>query len=130
MNPRTRRYYVSETTYPAISNKRFLALDLAIEVVGNVHELVNKAPPSASALVDQARRSSVSIPLNLSEGAGRSGRDRLQHWRIAHASSKETTTAIQLLHAMGILNPQLAAHTLAQLDRVNALTYRLAHPRT
>ncbi len=121
---------MSDSNYPVLPTRRFLALDLAIEVVGSVYELVEKAPPAASALVDQVRRSSVSIPLNLSEGAGRSGRDRVQHWRIAHASSKETTTAIQLLQAMGILNPQLATHTLAQLDRVNALTYRLVHPRT
>ncbi len=121
---------MSDSHSPAIPTGRFLALDLAIEVVGSVYELVEKSPPAASTLVDQVRRSSASVPLNLSEGAGRSGRDRLQYWRIAHASSKETTTSIQLLHAMGILNPQLATHTLAQLDRVNALTYRLVHPRT
>ena len=109
-------------------SRRFVALDLAVEAVGLVYRLVDKAPPAANTLVDQARRSSVSIPLNLSEGAGRAGRDRVQHWRIAHASSKETTTSIQLLHSMGVVDPALAAQTLALLDRVNAMTYRLGHP--
>ena len=120
---------MSDSTYPAPTPGRFLTLDLAIEAVGLVYQLLEKTPPAAAALVGQVRRSSTSIPLNLSEGLGRDGRDRLHHWRIAHASSKETTTSVQLLHAMGVVDPTLAAQTLALLDRVNAMTYRLGHPR-
>jgi len=121
---------VSDSTYPAPTPGRFLTLDLAIEAVGLVYQLLEKTPPAAAALVGQVRRSSTSIPLNLSEGLGRDGRDRLHHWRIAHASSKETTTSIQLLHAMGALEPALAERTLSLLDRLNALTYRLTHPHS
>ncbi len=116
--------------YPPYPSGRFLALDLSIEAAGLVHQLVAKLPPTLAHLADQARRASTSAPLDLSEGAGRAGRDRLQYWRIAHASSKETTTSIQLLHEMKILDPSAATQTLTLLDRVNALTYRLVHPRS
>ncbi len=121
---------MTTSSYPPPPDGRFLALDLSIEAAGLVHRLVSKLPPAASHLADQARRASASVPLNLSEGAGRAGRDRIQYWRVAHASSKETTTSIQLLQAMGILDPDLVTQALALLDRVNALTYRLVHTRT
>lgn len=117
------------SSYPPIPEGRFLALDPSIEAAGLIHQLLEKVPPASRGLADQARRSSTSIPLNLSEGLGRAGRDRLQHWRIAHASSKETTTSIQLLDAMEAVDSTHASQILALLDRVNALTYRLVHPR-
>ncbi len=116
--------------YPPIPGGRFLALDLSIEAAGLIHQLLEKVPPASRDLADQARGSSASIPLDLSEGLGRTGRDRLQYWRIAHASSKETTTSIQLLHAMNAVDPPHASQHLALLDRVDALTYRLVHPRS
>ena len=116
-------------TYPTPNPGQFVAHDLAIEAAAAVYQLVDKVSPTHRSLADQARRSSASVPLNLAEGAGRAGNDRLQHFRIAFGSAKETRSSIQLLTAIGAVNNPGAAKTLALLDRVNAMSYRLAHPR-
>ena len=62
---------------------RLLAHDLALKAAGMVYRLVERVPPNSRDMADQARRASASVPLNLAEGSGRAGRDRLQHYRIA-----------------------------------------------
>jgi four helix bundle protein len=127
MKTRTRRYSVNPQTNPIPG--RLLAYDLALEAATQVYQLVGKVPPSAGSLADQARRAASSVPLNLAEASGRAGRDRLQHHRIAHGSAKEATASVQLLRAIQAVDSAQATETLALLDRVNAITYRLARPK-
>jgi len=101
-----------------------LARDAAILVLG----LVRRAPLSVRALTDQTARAVTSVPLNLAEGAGRRGRDRLHHWRIAYGSALEARTALELLTATGCVDAEAAADAEAMLDRVSAMTWRLVHP--
>jgi len=70
----------------------------------------------------------TSVPLNLAEGAGRRGRDRIHHWRIAYGSALEARTALELLVATGCVNAEAAAAAAGLLDRVAAMTWRLVHP--
>ncbi|MEP0773071.1 MAG: four helix bundle protein [Acidobacteriota bacterium] len=69
------------------------------------------------------------MPANLAEGAGRAGRDRLHHWRIAYASALEAESHLRLLLGAGAVDSGQAQQTLALFDRVRALTWRLIHPR-
>jgi len=82
-----------------------------------------------AALVDQALRAVTSAPLNLAEGAGRSGRDRLHHYRIACASADEASPAIRLAATPGALAQADATDALALLERAQAMTWRLTHPK-
>ncbi len=109
---------------------RLLAHDLAVEAARMVYRRVERVPPSGRSLADQARRAAASVPLNLAEASGRAGWDRLRHHRIAHGSSEEATSCIPLLQSIGMVDPSQATKTLAILDRVNALTWRLSEPRT
>ena len=79
-------------------------------------------------IADQLIRSVSSVPLNLAEGNGRSGRDRFYHWRIAYGSALEASSALQLLVAAGAMTCGKAAEAEALLDRVRAMTWRLMHP--
>ena len=106
----------------------FDALDLAQRAAIHVLELLRPAPPTMRALTDQALRAVTSVPLNLAEGAGRCGRDRLHHWRIAYGSALEARTALELLAATGCVDAAAAATAEALLDRVSAMTWRLVHP--
>lgn len=109
---------------------RLLAHDLAVEAAGQVYRLVEKVPPFARDLADQARRAAMSVPLNLAEASGRAGRDRLQHHRIALGSAREATTCILLLSSIGVVDAVRASETPRLLDRVIAMTWRLSHPRS
>jgi four helix bundle protein len=129
MNPRTRRYSVTNPGYQIPTPGRLLAHDLALEAAGMVFRLVEKVPPSSRDLADQARRASSSVALNLAEASGRAGRDRLQHHRIAHGSAKETMSCIALLRTIGSIDRAPADQTLSLLDRVAAMTWKLARPR-
>ena len=110
-----------------VARRKFLLLGtmaagLALAVAGQI-----RAPYRS--LADQLIRSAASVPANLSEGHGRSGRDRRYHWRIAYASAKETDTHMQLLATAGAVDATLALNAIALFDEVRAMTWRLLHPQ-
>ena len=107
----------------------FDAHDVACEAAVHVLRLVRRASPTPRALADQTVRAVMSVPLNLAEGAGRRGRDRAHHWRIAYGSALEARTALELLLATGCVDVEAAATADALLDRVAAMAWRLLHPR-
>jgi four helix bundle protein len=107
----------------------FEAHDLARDAAVLVLRLVRGAPSADRSLIDQTVRAVTSVPLNLAEGAGRRGRDRTHHWRIAYGSALEARTALELLAATGNIDTDGAAIAEALLDRVSAMAWRLAHPR-
>ena len=107
----------------------FDAHDLATEAAIGVLRLTRTVPPALRCLADQTVRAVTSVPLNLAEGAGRRGRDRLHHWRIAYGSALEARTALELLAATGSVDAEAAAAVDALLDRVAAMAWRLVHPK-
>jgi len=108
---------------------KFIAHSKAIEAAGIAISLVMKIPAPLKSIADQVIRSASSVPANLAEGAGRSGRDRTHHFRIAYASAKEVDTHLQLLIGTGTLNSKRAESAIQLFDDVRALTWRLIHPR-
>ncbi len=113
---------------PLGNSHRLLALDLAIEAAGFAIGVVSQLPPRLRSLGDQVVRSASSVPANLAEGAGRTGRDRFHHWRIAYGSALEVDSHLRLLLAAGAIDPEQAGAALRLFDRVRALTWRLLHP--
>ena len=107
----------------------FDAHDAARDAAIVVLRLVRHAPPALRTLTDQTVRAVTSVPLNLAEGAGRRGRDRLHHWRIAYGSALEARTALELLVTTGSVDAEAAEAADALLDRVAAMAWRLTHPR-
>jgi four helix bundle protein len=80
-------------------------------------------------IADQVIRSASSVPANLAEGQGRSGRDRQHFWRIAYASAKEVDSHLRLLAHAGVVDKRGIATVLATFDEVRAMTWRLLNPR-
>jgi len=101
----------------------------ALEAAGIAIALVLRVPAPLKSLADQVIRSASSVPANLSEGHGRSGRDRMHHWRIAYGSAKEVDTHLQLLSGAGAIDAIQATTAIQLFDEVRALTWRLLHPK-
>jgi len=106
-----------------------IAHDKALEAAGIAISLVLRVPAPLKSLADQVIRSASSVPANLSEGHGRSGRDRMHHWRIAYGSAKEVDTHLRLLVGAGAINIDQADSALRLFDDVRAITWRLLHPK-
>ena len=116
------------TMSEALAYTRLIALDRALEAAGSAIKLVTRVPPPLKPIADQVIRSASSVPANLAEGHGRSGRDRQHHWRIAYASAKEVDSHLRLLAAAGAVHHIGAERALVTFDQVRAMTWRLLNP--
>ena len=100
----------------------------ALEAAGLTLALARRVSAPFRSLADQVIRASSSVPANLSEGHGRIGRDRFNHWRIAYASAKEVDCHLRLLCITGAVHRGKATTALQHFDEVRAMTWRLLHP--
>jgi four helix bundle protein len=120
----------TENTMPnALPTNTLIAHSKALEAAGIAIALVIRVPAPLKSIADQVIRSASSVPANLSEGHGRTGRDRMHHWRIAYASAKEVDTHLRLLAHAGAIDTNQANTALELFDRVRAMTWRLLHPK-
>ena len=113
----------------ALPTPGLIAHSKALEAAGIAISLVMRVPAPLKSLADQVIRSASSVPANLSEGHGRSGRDRNHHWRIAYGSAKEVDTHLRLLTGAGAIDRKQATTAIQLFDEVRALTWRLLHPK-
>ena len=77
-----------------------------IELVVKVYEIVQKFPNEERySLVDQIKRSAISIPSNIAEGAARnSKKEFLQFLHISLGSISELETQLIIANRLGFLN--------------------------
>ncbi|MGB5199734.1 MAG: four helix bundle protein, partial [Sedimenticolaceae bacterium] len=113
----------------ALPKNNLIATEKAIVAAAAAISLVKRVPAPLKSIADQVVRSASSVPANLSEGHGRSGRDRIHHWRIAYASAKEVDTHLRLLAAVAGIHREHAVDALRRFDEVRAITWRLLNPR-
>ena len=118
-----------EVTMLETPPNQLIALTTALEAAGIALAIARRVPAPLKSLADQVVRSATSVAANLSEGHGRSGRDRLHHWRIAYASAKEIDTHLRLLAGAGAVDVGRARSALDLFDQVRAMTWRLLQPR-
>jgi len=118
-----------EVTMVEAPTMKLIALTTALEAAGEALAIALRVPAPLRSLADQLVRSATSVAANLSEGHGRSGRDRQHHWHIAYASAKEVDTHLRLLVGAGAVDPGRARWALDLFDQVRATTWRLLHPR-
>jgi four helix bundle protein len=117
------------TMHDTASATGFVALDKATRAAGVAISIAMRVPAPLKPIVDQVIRSASSVPANLAEGSGRSGRDRAHHWRIAYASAKEVAVHLDLLCLSGAVHRGKSKNALVLFDDVRAMTWRLLHPR-
>ena len=114
------------TKQEPITRPRFLALDLATSTAADCLTLLRGLHGD---LAEQVSRAVSSVALNLAEGSGRFGRDRIHHFRIAYGSAMEASTGLEILKHTGALNANQVQRVLEDLDRIRAMTWRAMNPR-
>ncbi|MBI4913141.1 MAG: four helix bundle protein [Acidobacteria bacterium] len=106
----------------------FHAYEAALQLVGALQPIHDAVRLADRDLADQLRPAGVSVLLNLAEGAGRAGRDRLHCYRIAPGSAREVGAALAVARAWGLVGA-CSEVVDGVLDRVLAMLWRLTHPR-
>ncbi|MCP4900775.1 MAG: four helix bundle protein [bacterium] len=109
--------------------KDLIAYTVALDAAAMSLALVKRVPAPFKSLADQIVRAASSVAANLSEGNGRFGRDRFNHWRIAYGSAKEVDTFLCLLSGAGVVDSSQAKQAADLFDEVRAMTWRLLHPK-
>ncbi len=113
----------------ARTNTKLVAHSKALDAAGIAIKLVMRVPAPLKSIADQVIRSASSVPANLAEGHGRSGRDRQHFWRIAYGSAKEVDSHLRLLVQAGVVDGRGATIALDTFDEVRAMTWRLLNPK-
>ena len=117
----------TETKRPGA--RRFIALELSIEILTKLREVIALIRRRNRNLATQIERSAPSITANLAEGSERVGDDRLHFFRIAAGSARETQAHLRVALACGWIQPRDVQEILPLLDRELAILWRLTHPR-
>lgn len=99
------------------------ALDFA--VIAN--ELVERLPRGRSHLADQLTRASISVVLNIAEGAGKYSKpDKRRYYITAAGSATECAAILDIATRLQLIEQKSHEQGKALLDRVVAMLVRLA----
>lgn len=88
--------------------------------------LFDCVPRGFATLADQLRRASMSIPLNIAEAAGRTGRDdKARTYAIARGSAMECAAILDVYKTIGSIERETYQRGTELLARVVAMLTRL-----
>ena len=95
----------------------------AMNLTEAVYVAIRKLPPAELyALSAQIRRSVVSIPSNIAEGAGRNTDNDLRHFMtVARGSATELETQLMICEMLNYLNSNDVAPLLKMLDEIRRM---------
>jgi four helix bundle protein len=104
----------------------FDAYDCSLSLIRCLVPVLERTLAADPKLADQLRRAAQSIALNVAEANQRVGRDRRNRFRIALGSAAEVASCLDVAVAFRYLGELEHAEAYALVDRVRAMTYRLA----
>ena|SRR5713226_3138943 len=98
----------------------------AIEFLALTAEVSAEVPRGNAALLDQLRRAASSIPLNIAEAAGRTGRaDSARTYAIARGSAMECAAVLDALLVLEVVEVKTHQRGGDLLERIVAMLTRL-----
>lgn len=98
-----------------------MAMDLSVEV----YKATSKFPKEEIyGLTSQIKRSAISIPSNISEGAGRNSNKEFIHFLgIANGSSYELQTQLIIANKLNLISDETLASLLKPIEEIQKMTY-------
>ena len=103
----------------------FIAYELSLELIEALAGVPERIAKHDTDLARQIRKSASSVPLTLSEGNRRQGKDRLHFFRISAGSASETHSALRVAVSWRYLDAASVAPALSLCDRLLAILWRL-----
>lgn len=99
------------------------ALDLAVDI----YKATEKFPREETyGLTSQIRRAAVSVPSNISEGAGRNTKGEFKQFLgIANGSSYEVQTQLRISHRLKLVDDITLERLLKEIDEIQKMNYKL-----
>ena len=118
---------MNPTTRTGSNPTRFEAYDLCLGIIRRLQAPLAVIRRHNAALAKQGTNAIDSVLLNLAEGNGRKGGDRLHHFRIALGSLREAGAVLDIASAHGWVSepPPLDA----ERDRLCGMIYGLQRSR-
>ena len=107
----------------------FQAHEIAMQLIAAVRPIVEAVLPYDKNLAVQLRSSATSAAANTAEGGRRVTRDRLHAFRVASAEAAETLSHACIAVAWGFAPEPLLEPVRVAEDRLQAMLWRLIHPR-
>ena len=97
----------------------------AIDLTVDVYKATSSFPSDERfGLISQSRRSAVSIPSNIAEGAGRNSKKEFSNFLgIANGSSYELQTQLVISNKLSLLSDDLLNNLLKQIDELQKMNY-------
>ncbi|HVW16178.1 MAG TPA: four helix bundle protein [Mucilaginibacter sp.] len=97
----------------------------AIDLTVDVYKATADFPSDERfGLVSQSRRSAVSIPSNIAEGAGRNSKKEFSNFLgIANGSSYELQTQLVISNRLNLLGDEVLNNLLGQIDELQKMNY-------
>ena len=106
--------------------ERLDAYRCSLEFLEQAYRLIDQLPKGYATLADQLRRSSLSIPLNIAEGTGKSSSaERSRYYQIARGSALECSAIIGCCLRLRILDQQVLLTSRSLLYRVVQMLSKL-----
>ncbi|MCA1684119.1 MAG: four helix bundle protein [Actinobacteria bacterium] len=101
----------------------FLAYEAALAAVRTLKPLIDRIALQDRRLAAQLNDASAGMPLCLAEGRGRMLGDRTQLWRTAYGSARESSAALDVAIARGLLDAADVVDAERHLDRMRQLLW-------
>jgi four helix bundle protein len=98
----------------------------ALRFAALAFQILEKMPRGHAELSDQLRRATLSIPLNIAEGAGKPGDgDRSRFHAIARGSAMECGAVLDMLSLQALAEPDVVIEAKSLLVRIVAMLSKM-----
>ena len=107
----------------------FEASHVALQLVAAIRPIVEAIADQDANLAGQLRRAATSAALNTAEAGRREGRDKRSRARTAAGEAAEAVQGARIAAALGYVTDEAVVPVAALADRLQAMLWRVRHPR-
>jgi four helix bundle protein len=109
-----------------LDHERLDVYQCALQFAVLAFQILKNMPRGHGELSDQLRRATISIPLNIAEGAGKTTeRERARYHAIARGSAMECAAIVDLLRLQALVEPETAATAKALSVRMVSMLSKM-----